>query len=174
MSSEQSQWFSVSEIVAKGVNESVTRAGIIPYAIIGRKILICLGQDREHKELTDFGGGYSIKRDINPANCALRELKEESLGLFDLQIDDIFNDNCIIMSDTLIIFHRVKIDEALSSVEEFHKLLKKFNINDVEVDSIQWVHLAQLPEYIKTGHLYDRVGKMLLPILDNITVKLKT
>lgn len=174
MSSEQFQWFDVSEIITKGVNEFVTRAGIIPYTIIGRKILICLGRDREYKELTDFGGGYSIKRDGNLANCALRELKEESLGLFNLQIEDIFNDSCIIMGDTLIIFHRIKIDEALSSVERFNKLLQKFNINDVEVDSIQWVHLSQLPEYIKTGHLYDRVGEMLLPVLDNITIKLKT
>ena len=44
----------------------------------------CLGIDTNFRTLTDFGGGVKYKIDKDAITAALRELEEESLGLFKL------------------------------------------------------------------------------------------
>ena len=58
------------------------RAGFIIYQKKESGIEFCLGVDFEHGEITDFAGGVSYRSDGNALMAALRELEEESLGIF--------------------------------------------------------------------------------------------
>lgn len=62
---------------------NLKRIGIIPYVKENRKIYFCMGLDKRHKELTDFGG-FKIKSDTSILDTANRELKEETNNLFDM------------------------------------------------------------------------------------------
>lgn len=166
-------WCKVCQIDPTQVDGVVTRAGIIPYTRVGKKIMLCLGQDRVHKELTDFGGGYSVRRDIHPAHCAVRELKEESLELFSPRVDEILNDNCIIYDDIIIIFHRIGYDDAVASSDRFHRLLEQTQADTVEVDDIQWIYLSHLHDLINSKRLYQRVATVLDHVMSDLVAKLK-
>ena len=48
---------------------------------------LVFGIDAVHQEMTDFGGG--VKANEHPWQAALRELKEETLGLVQLTLDDL-------------------------------------------------------------------------------------
>jgi len=58
------------------------RAGIIPSAVIDGVRQYCLGVDTKYDELTDFGGGVK-GGDSDWLYNAIRELREESHGVFD-------------------------------------------------------------------------------------------
>jgi hypothetical protein len=61
--------------------DKMKRGGCIIYTKTSEGVRFCLGLDRKYKELTDFGGSYDKKKDKDIVDTALRELKEESLGL---------------------------------------------------------------------------------------------
>ena len=64
------------------------RAGIIPtWTDPSGRIWRCLGVDATHGELTDFGGGIRYKTDGTTLLGALRELREETLGVFQGALD---------------------------------------------------------------------------------------
>lgn len=60
----------------------IKRAGIIPFTLVNGELIFYMGVDTMTGELTDFGG--SIYKDIKETaiECAIREFKEESLGVF--------------------------------------------------------------------------------------------
>lgn len=59
----------------------IERGGVIVYTYVNGQILFGLGVDTKSGDITDFGGGVS-KFDGTIINGALREFKEESLGIF--------------------------------------------------------------------------------------------
>src|SRR3990167_394340 len=63
-----------------------------------------LGLDCEYKELSDFGGGVSYRRDGSLSNGAARELYEESLGVFDVTGDDIAAGSRVVGQKNMAIF----------------------------------------------------------------------
>ena len=165
-----SYWCVVSQL---DVTKPIKRVGIIPYTLIGKKILLCLGQDRVHKEFTDFGGGYSSRRDIHPAHCAVRELREESLEVFTLKVDEILNDNCIVCDGNIIVFHRIDYSVAKNIAEDFHQKLLSHSTDEVECDDIQWIGLAELHSYIDHERIYKKVADILLDCMGDIVMKIK-
>lgn len=64
------------------INRIPSRAGVIPYIRLSGRTLLCLGQDYETGELTDFGGFISPKIDLTPVHGAFREFNEETYGAF--------------------------------------------------------------------------------------------
>ena len=72
---------SVSNIHEVSMNKENLRAGAIIYTRWQGVTYFCLGVDTESGNLTDFGGG--VKKDETVIEGGLRELNEESLGIFD-------------------------------------------------------------------------------------------
>ena len=60
---------------------NIIRAGVIPFTVRDNHVYICLGVDKQSKELTDLAGGIR-ETDINPLEGAIREFKEESKEVF--------------------------------------------------------------------------------------------
>jgi len=65
----------------------IQRAGVILYFTENSKVYFIMGLDRKFKEWTDFGGSVNEKEKEQGQHTALRELKEETLGVFDGYID---------------------------------------------------------------------------------------
>lgn len=99
------------------------RAGFIIYQKIDGEYFFCLGVDFEHGEITDFAGGISYHRDGTALKGALRELNEESLGIFG-EINPKDLDDCwsIYNDKTMTIFLPKSFDE--SKREEYRRIVK--------------------------------------------------
>ncbi len=95
------------EQVAAGSIEECKRGGVIFYTMVDGEVVFMLGVDQAHDELTDFGGG---KTDRNCIITALREMKEETLGIMNLIRTTDVRDSIVIHDHrTLIMFLRVAI-----------------------------------------------------------------
>lgn len=113
------------------------RAGVIPYISTEGGLIFAFGKDTEYRELTDFGGGVSYKRDKNAVNGALREFREESLCVFgDTKPKDVANSFVIYNSDLMILFYKVDVVPVEKNAE-FHEKLKKEE--EPEVCDIVWL-----------------------------------
>jgi len=141
-----------------------SRAGIIPY-IKNEKddtLIFAFGVDVNFRELTDFGGGVSYKKDKNAVVGALREFEEESLGVFgSFNPKDIGNCFVLYNLEMMIVFVLVDVNpEEINNI--FHEKLK--TETNPEVDDILWLPLNELQEGLKpTSRLiYERVKELLV------------
>ena len=158
----------VINIDTSTMRNKIVRAGCIPYVIVNGVIKYCLGFDRREREFTDFGGGFSIKNDNIPQIGALRELREESLGIFQVELRDIANLYCIHNEMSLIIF--VEISEG-----EFRSIAERDEFRDrsrshptvTELSDICFMTAGEFRQVT----IYDKV-KFVVPFLDEIEVKL--
>ena len=119
----------------------------------------CFGVDSKYHTLTDFGGGIKYKLDGDPVLGALRELREESLGLFDFSKDSVQNCCCIYNNDILIIFIRILIDPIISTLF-FQFLVSKEPTP--EVAKLEWINQIQLAETIQHPYVvYEPVRSLI-------------
>src|SRR5690242_8304144 len=86
------------------------RAGIIPYYKSKKDIYYALFIDATYNQFTDGGGCINFLE--NPIDAAIRELYEESLGIFDFRSDYlkeqiIEHSECIYTDETLCIFQEI-------------------------------------------------------------------
>lgn len=142
------------------------RAGIIPYTKINNIFYFCLGLDSRHKELTELAGGVSYSADANWINGAIREFREESLGIFnDLTIDDVQNSPVIFDEyNSMILYYIADIDPQ-SMCDEF--ILKYNKQEHAEVCAIVWIPYRELRKilgksigvYSKTCNLLSDAGE---------------
>ena len=110
------------------------RSGVVPYTVIDEKIYLLFGVDSKYNELTDFGGG--VKKNETIVSGGLRELREESCGIFsDIKLDDIQECITIIGNKMAIIF--IPLDPGwyydaekifTARVTRFHGLLRQSRI----------------------------------------------
>jgi len=141
----------------------LTRAGFILYAFENDQLYIGLGVDKTFQELTDFSGG--ISKHEAPLLAALRELCEETIGLFcDITTDDIANDVAIYDKHHLVIFHRIDaIDDTMAQFDQ----LKKQSKQKIEVDDIEWMTPKEIMSlmsthksdfYVRLYHFLNKAG----------------
>lgn len=140
------------------------RAGVIPYLRNEKDddLIFGFGVDVNFRELTDFGGGVSYKKDKSAIVGALREFHEESLGVFgSFTSKDV--DKCFILYniEMMILFLFLDCDPEEIN-KNFHERLK--SEDKPEVDDISWISLKELQESLKpTSRLiYERVKDLLI------------
>lgn len=138
------------------------RAGIIPYIITkSNKLLFGFGLDKTYRELTDFGGGVSYKKDGTSLKGALREFQEESLGVFGEIPEDQLNDAIVLYTkNTLIILVQFHIDPEEINMKFYECIVEEKN---PEVSDIIWLTEQELKVALhpKSRLLYVRVNHIL-------------
>lgn len=151
---------SVNEVL---MNKENLRAGVIIYTKYCDKTYFCLGVDTESGNLTDFGGG--VKKDENIIQGGLRELAEESLGVFENpNIDDaiVFHSNRV-----AIMFVQMNVDPQ-KITNDFKQRIEEHQ--QPEVCDIVWLTTDELLESIhgRGKTLYIVVRKILSKVTSTI------
>jgi hypothetical protein len=142
------------------------RAGAIIYTKDGDKTFFCLGVDTQSGDLTDFGGG--VKKGETVVEGGLRELKEESLGVFgDIDTSEVKDTVTFHCSNMAIMFIPLKIDR-LEISEKFRERVK--TRQTPEVCDILWLSTEELMESIhgRGKKLYIRVRRLLNKVTNTI------
>lgn len=124
------------------------RCGVIPYTIINENKYYCFGIDAMYGTLTDFGG--SVKKYESFCGAAVRELEEESLGIFDISPTTAYRcSEAIYDANNIILFIYVKIRSMESIVKKFIK--RYHNVVKSENSGILWVSEPILSDLVRTG-----------------------
>lgn len=133
-----------------------SRGGVILYTLRDGKLLFGFGLDNKYNELTDFSGGISYKKDDNAVIGALRELREESLGLYDVSFEQVKNSYVLYDKHHLVLFLYTTDhpEEVVDDFRELHKDSKKSELKD-----IVWITEEELFMAIKmkSSHIYIRL-----------------
>ncbi len=142
------------------------RAGAIIYTKEKNKTFFCLGIDTQSGNLTDFGGG--VKKGEKIIEGGLRELKEESLGVFNIEpweVNDTVTFHCFNMAITFI---PLEVDR-LETERSFREKVK--NRSNPEVCDIVWLSTDEFMESIhgRGKKLYIRVRRLLNKVTNTIT-----
>lgn len=164
----------LSDLEEKGLLDNVVRAGVIPYSIDNGIIHYCIGVDWNSGDYTDFGGGFSKKRDKIPQIAALRELKEESLGVFMFHPSYISNAQCILNDKMLIVFAYVTPNIIDSSIERFETRVTNYintHVAPPEIRNIEWMTIETLQESIESGKVYEPVANLLKGNVDKLELE---
>lgn len=173
--------FEIHTSICKNVkikNETPIRSGAIIYTHHQGKTYFCLGVDTNYGDLTDFAGGVK-KDEMLMENGViiggLRELEEESLGIFGhLKYEDVANQLSFYSSNMLIMFikldvNMVNIKKAFS--ENAEKVGEFVPNKDLEVSDIQWIEKSEFLDSIsgRGKRLYSRVRKILCKVVDIVS-----
>jgi hypothetical protein len=149
------------------------RAGFIIYTTYLGYQLFCCGIDRKTSEITDFGGGISYKRDKSTLSGALRELTEESLGVFGSFNEEQLMDSVVCYNNYMAIFFLHLDCDILAVTSLFDRRFR--SERTAEVSSLAWMDLDRFRWLIyKTGtssvkpSVYERVTELLRPCLSKI------
>ena len=155
------------------ITQKFERAGVIIYTKINGVKHFCLGVDSKYGTLTDFGGG--VKNCETFTQAAARELKEESLSVFNFKPSDIYKYSDIVYDKNMaIMFLRVKISDISKSVIQFHKRLNRCNHS--ENSSIMWINESIFVELVRTGrevknsnYIYPAIYKPVCDLLRSVS-----
>ena len=146
--------------------ETHVRAGAVVYTKKDGVTYFCLGVDTQSGNLTDFGGGVKKEEDVIVGG--LRELEEESLGVFGHITPDMISKTVSFYSYNMIItFIPVKVDIERVTKEFNKRLIEK---EDPEVCGITWMSTEEFMESIhgRGRKLYIRVRKLLAKVTSTI------
>ncbi len=131
------------------------RGGILPYTVIDGVRLYCFALDSSSADLTDFGGSRDT-RDKDILETALREFKEESLGVFGnvtyedlLDVEAIYtrvNENRYAM----MLLLPVKVRDLMEPVEEFSR--RAARLRDHENRALVWLTQEQVSRVLYLDH----------------------
>ena len=126
------------------IKDNPGRSGAIIYTHVNGQTLFCLGIDTESRDLTDFGGG--VKKEETPVEGGLRELHEESQGIFgDLTPKDVENSIMFHSHNMGIMF----INMDINPYEIDKRFQSQIDINPCpEVSGIVWLTTRELLESI--------------------------
>jgi hypothetical protein len=133
-------------------NNKHIRGGCILYTKIDNKLWFGFGVDSVYNEYTDFGGKIE-KKDKNIVETALRELKEESLNIFDIPYNQVTN-NIILYNNTMAVVF-IKLPNTYLNVDTLfqQKLAYAYQANQkIEVNGIVWLSLKQLQAELQNPH----------------------
>ena len=153
----------------KMVSEGPIRSGAIIYTHFQGKTYFALGQDSVYGDLTDFSGGKKQGESI--IEGGLRELEEESLGVFNkICVSDVKDCMGFYTNNMLIMFIHLDVNMQ-RVVQEFDKRLGEKSENEnLEVNQIVWVEKSDFLNIIdgKGRRLYSRVRRLLSKVTDII------
>lgn len=159
------------------LKKAFKRAGAIPYVEKGGKRYYCMGVDRSG-ELTDFGGQVELRE--NYFTTALRELKEETMGIFDYcdpSLMKMIRSNAIAIHDekkTIILFIKVEVDNLDKIVEEYNqRVILENNPENIKIAWISEDIFTKLysvkSRYVdENGVIYPRIYSRIADILNLI------
>lgn len=136
------------------------RAGVILYTYYNDVLYFGFGVDTVYHELTDFGG-HLDRSDKNAITGALRELKEESLNVFNFDYVDVMEDIIVYDDKMAILF--VHTNLSPKEVNDKFKLKLK-TARKPEVNDIKWLSLIELKDELSLDHgkIYNRVKDHLI------------
>jgi len=140
-----------------------SRAGVIAYTVYKKKTYFILGIDTKSGDITDFGGGISLKRE-DALQGGLREFSEETLGIFGkITVDEIKNSLVIYDDKNLIIFIHLSFD-ICEKYFEFQKRVKQ--CEKPEVIDLKFLDKKAFLSLINGNNvdgsvLYDRIRTVL-------------
>ena len=143
------------------------RAGCIVYTKHNDETLFCLGEDATFGDITDFGGG--VKKSETVIQGGLRELKEESQGIFgDLNSEQVDQVPAIYSSNLAIMFIPMLVDIDMILTEFRDKILFE---KDPEVRNIVWMSKEEIIDSIngRGKRIYSRVREVLREGIDFIS-----
>jgi hypothetical protein len=150
------------------------RSGAIIYTHYCGKTYFCVGQDSIYGDLTDFSGGK--KQNETVIEAGLRELEEESLGVFGkITTSDVRESMGFYCTNMLIMFIRRDVDIAKTKkefAESLQKKLAKTSPGDsIEVNDIVWLETKEFVDILngKGRRIYSRVKRILSKVVDIIT-----
>jgi len=155
---------------------NIKRAGAVPYTVVeGGDIMFCMGVDNLSGDYTDFGGGFSLKKDMFVQKCVVRELEEESLGVFKFPVSHILNNLCVYNDGVLITFIYIPPTDIETSVIHFERELSSHleRGQPVEVRGISWMSSLLLKSKLESGLVFDKVTAVLKPHLKEIRKMLR-
>lgn len=153
----------VSEIDTNKVKP--TRAGIIFYIKKDDNIMFGLGTDSKSHDLTDFSGSVKYYKNETCIDGALREFKEETLGIFDeLTIEDLLNFYAVHDEENMVIF--IMINSDMKKIKEAFNNKVKYE-KESEICSIFFLESSIFRYFIKNkprnkNHvLYEKLRRLL-------------
>jgi len=149
------------------------RAGVIIYTKIDDVKYFCLGVDSKYGTLTDFGGG--VKNYETFAQAAARELREESLKVFNFKPRELYEYSDIVYDKNMcIMFLRIKVNDINKFVMRFHRRLSRSNHS--ENSSIMWINETVFNELVRTGrevrdgnYIYPSIYKPVCDLLRSVS-----
>jgi hypothetical protein len=151
--------------------ESSIRSGVIIYTHYKGKTYFCLGVDSTYGDLTDFSGGKKLTETI--AEGGLRELEEESLGVFGkISPEEIMECLTFYTFNMVIIFVHRNVDMDKIKKNFKSRLGEKIKNQDkVEVSDICWLEKKEFIDSIngKGKRLYSRVKRILSKTVEIIS-----
>lgn len=147
-------------------NTKPERAGIIIYTTVKKVLYFGLGLDSRTHDLTDFGGRIIYKIE-NVIEGAIREFKEETLGIFeDITYENIKDCPVIYDDKNLIIFVHIDINPNLICLtfnKKYNEIKSKDSYKHLEICAITWLSLKEFKLVIrKKGTLFSRLQNFLL------------
>lgn len=151
---------SVKKISNFNLSIRFQRGGVIVYHFKNKKLYFGFGVDSIYNELTDFGG-HLDRSDKNVIEGALRECKEESLGVLNYTYKNVLND--LILYDDKMAILMVKTDESMDKINlQFNNKLMYHK--KVEVNDVVWLSLEELQHELSLSHgrIYNRVKDLLV------------
>jgi hypothetical protein len=141
------------------------RAGVIPYVTVkdaesNYVKYFCMAIDSKYGNITDFGGG--VKKYETFARAAARELIEESLGIFKISPESLYECSTAAFDNNMItLFCHIQIDKDMSSL--VLEYFERFSlITNSETRGIIWIPENIFYNLIKTGRSI-RTGDMIYP-----------
>lgn len=148
--------------------DSPIRSGAIIFTQCAGNTYFCLGIDRCYGDLTDLSGG--IRKNEGVIEGGLRELKEESLGVFDISMQEVQNSLGFHTNNMLIMFLKMNVNmEAIK--KEFNEKMKHKKYENLEVTGLIWLDTKEFINCIegKGRKLYSRVKKILCNVTEIIS-----
>jgi len=148
------------------------RAGAIIYTHHKGETYFCLGIDTHSGNITDFGGG--VKKDETIVEGGLRELEEESQGVFGtLTPEDVAESTTFHCFNMAIMFIPTCVDPDRISRQFKRRMTKYKKLNpdvEPEVCNIIWLSKQEMLESIhgRGNRLYVRVRRLLSKVTNVI------
>ncbi len=129
------------------------RAGVIVYFIRDGVIVFGMGSDSDYEEITDFGGGFEPSIDTDPLDTALREFKEETLGVYG-NIDRNAVSECVVVLNQimLIMFVPLEFDPTKTTVMFGERLLQE---HEPEINELVWISKRNFLNMITDQYVAD-------------------
>lgn len=144
----------LNNILTQDCYKRIQRSGAIIYKLTDQGLKFFLGIDTIFNEYTDFGGGVK-KDDLTVIDGGLRELTEESIGIFGIiKSEELKNFLTLYTNRTMIMFIKTDIDEN-KITELFNERVKY--IENPEVNGIAWLTTSEFISLLNGNKVHDRL-----------------